>query len=30
MVIRNALKASDPAIKRNGEGLAEFIQRMMK
>ena len=28
--IKNALKASDPAIKRNGEGLVEFIQRMVK
>lgn len=28
--IRNALKDADPATRRNGEGLVEFIQRMMK
>lgn len=28
--IRDSLKNADPATKRNGEGLVEFMQRMMK
>ena len=29
-IIRDSLKNADPATKRNGEGLIEFMQRMMK